>query len=473
MPPQPDQRRVDPWAGREHRPVDARAAAAPRRRAGRARSAPRRCASRAPRAAGRRSRAGPSASTTSSPGSSAIVRRISGVAIEYGRLATIRFGGGSSGASSTRIASPKWSSTFGVLGGDRLQPGRAGARSSSTTCTPATSGASCGGQRPLAAADLEHHVAGPDPGLAHDRLEQVRVREEVLAEPSHGHARAGSPAEDAGGVRLHRRLELGVGDPAHLGERPRRSRPRSRARSAARGPAAARGTGASVSTSSRSSGTSARRLAQRLGLRVGEVAGERAVPAPLGRLEGALRRGREAVQDHRRPRSPRRAGSRTSPRAPRRRWSRRRRGRGSRAASRLGGRSRSGRGRRGAEPRAGRGRGSSRAPSRRRQPPAGAGRAPRSAPPPRRRSPRPRSGGGRPRRTRPRAPRPRRSPRSLAASSMPTVSIRRTPTRAASATRTRVVGLAEPEVAVGVDHSGTGFGGPGPTSSGPPASGAP
>ena len=37
----------------------------------------------------------------------------------------------------------------------------------------------------------------------------------------------------------------------------------------------------------------------------------------------------------------------------------------------------------------------------------------------------------------------------------------------------RVVGLAEPEMAVGVDHSGTGFGGPGPTSIGPPAIGAP
>src|SRR5262249_56899252 len=39
------------------------------------------------------------------------------------------------------------------------------------------------GQHPLAGADLEDDVAGVELGVADDRVEQVRVGEEVLAEP--------------------------------------------------------------------------------------------------------------------------------------------------------------------------------------------------------------------------------------------------------------------------------------------------
>ena len=41
------------------------------------------------------------------------------------------------------------------------------------------------GQHPFAGPDLEHHVAGLEPGVADDRVEQVGVGEEVLPEPHH------------------------------------------------------------------------------------------------------------------------------------------------------------------------------------------------------------------------------------------------------------------------------------------------
>ena len=209
-PPQPDQRRVDPRARREHGPVDGpqqpdlagELDEHARRR--------RRRASRDRRAAGRRSRAGPSASTTSSPGSSAIVRRSSGVAIEYGRLATIRIGAGSSVARSTRIASPKCSSTFPMLGGDPLQR-RTQAFVELDHVHRRRARRELGGQRPLATADLEHDVVAPrDPPRGRSRASRLVS------------ARKFCPSltidEDPGRVRLHGRLELGVGDAAHLGE---------------------------------------------------------------------------------------------------------------------------------------------------------------------------------------------------------------------------------------------------------------
>ena len=42
------------------------------------------------------------------------------------------------------------------------------------------------GQHPLPGPDLEHHVIRRELGVADDRVEQVRVGEEVLAEPDHG-----------------------------------------------------------------------------------------------------------------------------------------------------------------------------------------------------------------------------------------------------------------------------------------------
>ena len=41
-------------------------------------------------------------------------------------------------------------------------------------------------QHPFAGADLEHHVGGRERGVADDRVEQVGVGEEVLAEADQG-----------------------------------------------------------------------------------------------------------------------------------------------------------------------------------------------------------------------------------------------------------------------------------------------
>jgi hypothetical protein len=40
-------------------------------------------------------------------------------------------------------------------------------------------------QHPFPGADLEHHVVGAQLGVADDRVEQVRVGQEVLPEPDH------------------------------------------------------------------------------------------------------------------------------------------------------------------------------------------------------------------------------------------------------------------------------------------------
>ncbi len=45
-------------------------------------------------------------------------------------------------------------------------------------------------QRPSAAADLDHDVAGSELGKAHDRVEQVRIGEEVLPEARPHHRSA-------------------------------------------------------------------------------------------------------------------------------------------------------------------------------------------------------------------------------------------------------------------------------------------
>jgi hypothetical protein len=45
-------------------------------------------------------------------------------------------------------------------------------------------------QRPLPTTDLERHVAGLELRVPHDRVQQVRVGEEVLPEPHHWNTRA-------------------------------------------------------------------------------------------------------------------------------------------------------------------------------------------------------------------------------------------------------------------------------------------
>ncbi len=73
-------------------------------------------------------------------GSWETVRRISGVAIEYGRFETIAVGGGASVASSIRIASPQITSTFAFAETTASSSLRRRV-SSSTTMTRSTSGA--------------------------------------------------------------------------------------------------------------------------------------------------------------------------------------------------------------------------------------------------------------------------------------------------------------------------------------------
>ncbi len=94
-------------------------------------------------------------------------------------MATIAVGAGSSAPRSTFIASPQTIVTPVVLGRDPLerlpQPlveldhlHRPGLRRQAL------------GQHPLPSPDLEHDVAGIERGVGDDRLEQVRVGEEVL-----------------------------------------------------------------------------------------------------------------------------------------------------------------------------------------------------------------------------------------------------------------------------------------------------
>ena len=122
----------------------------------------RRCASPARRAAGRRSRAGPSPSSARAP---AARRSCAGAAASRSSRAGWRPSGSAPGRAPRGrvfIASPKCSSTFGVLGGDRLQRRRS-RRSSSTTCTRGDQRRELLGQRPLPAADLEHDVVRARP----------------------------------------------------------------------------------------------------------------------------------------------------------------------------------------------------------------------------------------------------------------------------------------------------------------------
>ncbi len=173
-----------PAAAAGRRPGRPCAACAPRRRAEPARSGRRRRGSRPTPAAGRRSHAGPSPSSARTVGSSSMVRRISGVAIEYGRLATTAVGAGSRAPRSSFIASPQCRSTLrprrhtrehrlqAAVDLDRMDMRR-------RPCQPLR-------QHPFSRADLEHDVVGTELGVADDRVEQVLVGEEVLAEPDHG-----------------------------------------------------------------------------------------------------------------------------------------------------------------------------------------------------------------------------------------------------------------------------------------------
>jgi hypothetical protein len=62
-------------------------------------------------------------------------------------------------------------------------------------------------ERPESGADLEHAVAGSDAGVGDDRASEVRVGEEVLAEPLRG------PEAVAGGEILQVRAAEAAGGP--------------------------------------------------------------------------------------------------------------------------------------------------------------------------------------------------------------------------------------------------------------------
>ena len=165
---------------------------APRRRAGRARSASRRCASPARPAAARRSRAGPSPSSARAP---AARRSCAGSAASRSSRAGWRPSRSAPGrARRGRSASrrPSASSTFAVLGGDRLERARAGARRARPRARAATRGASRSVSAPSPPPTSSTTSSGLEPASRDDRVEQVGVGEEVLAE-----AHRGSPAEHA------------------------------------------------------------------------------------------------------------------------------------------------------------------------------------------------------------------------------------------------------------------------------------
>ena len=98
-------------------------------------------------------------------------------------MATIAVGAGSSAARSSFIASPQCRVTFARAGErrqrrlqaavdlDRVQVGRDRGQALA--------------QHPFPGPDLEHDVALAQLGVADDRVEQVRVGEEVLPEPDH------------------------------------------------------------------------------------------------------------------------------------------------------------------------------------------------------------------------------------------------------------------------------------------------
>ena len=127
-------------------------------------------------------------------------------------MATIAVGAGSRAARSKPIASPQCRSRSGRA----ATPSSAGARprSISIAWTCVDPRRQPLGQHPLPGADLEHDVVGLERRVADDRVEQVRVGEEVLAQPDHGRHQPKSAAR----VRLDRPLELLVAFAAHLGD---------------------------------------------------------------------------------------------------------------------------------------------------------------------------------------------------------------------------------------------------------------
>ena len=97
-------------------------------------------------------------------------------------MATIAVGAGSSAARSILIASPQCSSTFGRAG-DRRQRRLEAAVELDRVDVGRRLGQPLG-QHPLPGPDLEDDVGRVELGVADDRVEQVRVGEEVLPEPT-------------------------------------------------------------------------------------------------------------------------------------------------------------------------------------------------------------------------------------------------------------------------------------------------
>ena len=195
----PQQRRVDPRPRREHGAVDR--AQQPhlageldehaRRR--------RRCASRARPAAGRRSRAGPSPSTTRPP---AAPRSSAAAAGSRSSRAGWRPSGSAPGrAPRGRAASrrPSAGPTFGVLGRERLQRRAQPLVELDHVHAAPPAAASCAVSAPSPPPTSSTTSSGSSRGLADDRVEQVGVGEEVLAEPHSAHQ-----PKTPGRVRLHR-----------------------------------------------------------------------------------------------------------------------------------------------------------------------------------------------------------------------------------------------------------------------------
>ena len=145
-------------------------------------------------------------------------------------------------------------------------------------------------ERALPRPDLERHVAGIEVGVANDRLQQVGVGEEVLAQPHH--------LEHLRRVRLDDSLQRLVPDAA-LGGKPLGDLDHVRGLVGLSAHRLRRQEGRVGLDQEQLLGDEARRLAQGVGLGIGDVAGERAVPAALGGLPDPLRWRGAAVEDHR------------------------------------------------------------------------------------------------------------------------------------------------------------------------------
>ena len=98
-------------------------------------------------------------------------------------MATIAVGAGSRAARSNLIASAQCSSTLRHARRSRAERRLEAAVDLDRVHVSRGRGASRSVSTPSPAADLEHDVAGLEVGVADDRVEQVRVGEEVLAEP--------------------------------------------------------------------------------------------------------------------------------------------------------------------------------------------------------------------------------------------------------------------------------------------------